>query len=346
LLFRHPAPSGEDRGEGKQTGSADSKSPHPNPLPKGEGTKPPLAIAPFDAKQAKEHQKRWAKHLGIPVEVTNTIGMKLVLIPPGEFDMGSTQEEVDLLLKEAREENYPSWYVEHLPAEAPRHRVRLTRPFYLGACEVTVGAFRRFVDATGYKTDAEKDGKGGYDMDEKGGWTQKPEFGWRNPGFAQTDEHPVVGVSWNDAAAFCQWLSRKEGKAYRLPTEAEWEYACRAGTTARWSFGNDETSLAQYGWFDGNFSGSSHPVGQKGASAWGLHDVHGNVWEWCADRFGQDYYAKSPGLDPVGPDSGTSRVLRGGGWDLAPLCSRSALRHWFFPAFRNCGLGFRLAKTP
>ena len=155
----------------------------------------------------------------------------------------------------------------------------------------------------------------------------------------------MVNVSWNDAVAFCQWLSRKEGKAYRLPTEAEWEHACRAGTTTRWSFGNDETALAQYAWFDGNSSRSSHPVGQKGASAWGLHDTHGNVWEWCADWFGQDYYAKSPGLDPAGPDSGESRVLRGGSWRDWPIGARSAFRSVYDPATRDNNLGFRLART-
>ena len=180
---------------------------------------PPPAVAPFDEKKAKEHQQGWAKHLGVPVEQTNSIGMKLVLIPPGEFMMGSTQEEVDQLLKDAKEKNYDHWYIERLPAEAPRHRVRLTKPLYLGVCEVTVGAFRRFVDETGYTTDAEKDGKGGFGRDEKGGWVQKPEFVCRNPGFTQTDANPVVNVGWNDAAAFCQWLSRKDGKEYRLPTE-------------------------------------------------------------------------------------------------------------------------------
>ena len=257
--------------------------------------------------------------------MTNSIGMKLVLIPPGEFDMGSTQEEVDQLLKEAKEKNYDAWYMDRLPAEAPRHRVRLTKPFYLGACEVTVGAFRRFVDDTGYKTDAEKDGKGGFGCDEKGVWAQKPEFVWRNPGFTQTDSHPVVNVSWNDAAAFCQWLSRKEGKEYRLPTEAQWEYACRAGSTTRYSFGDDATSLGEYAWYAGNSGSKTHPVGEKKPNAWGLYDMHGNVWEWCADWFAADYYAKSPTNDPVGPDSGASRVVAWGlvaddSPDRLPVC--------------------------
>ena len=111
--------------------------------------------------------------------------------------------------------------------EHPQHRVRITQAFYLGTHHVTVGQFRRFVADDDYKTDAEKDGKGGFGTDDEGHWARKPEYTWRNPGFAQTDEHPVVNVSWNDATAFCQWLSRKEGNTYRLPTEAEWEYAYR-----------------------------------------------------------------------------------------------------------------------
>ena len=241
----------------------------------------PLAIAPFDAKKAKEHQEAWAKHLGVPIETTNSVGMKLVLIPPGEFEMGSTQEEVDQLLKEAKEKNYEHWYMERTPCEAPRHLVRLTKPFYLGACVVTVGAFRRFVEDTKYRTDAEKDGKGCVGADENGVYVQKPEFDWRNPGFRQADSHPVVNVTWSDAAAFCQWLSRKEGKEYRLPTEAQWEYACRAGTTTRYSFGDDETSLGEYAWYVGNSGFKMHPVGEKKPNAWGLHDMHAHVLQWC-----------------------------------------------------------------
>ena len=275
---------------------------------------PSPAVAPFDEKKAKEHQQGWAKYLGVSVEQTNSIGMKLVLIPPGEFMMGSTQEDVDQLLKEAKEKNYVQWYIDPLPAEAPRHRVRLTKPFYVGACDVTVGTFQRFVDDTGYKTDAEKDSKGGSGVAEKGNWVQKPEFGWRNPSFAQTNAHPVVNVSWNDTAAFCQWLSRKEGKEYRLPTEAEWEYACRAGSTTRYSFGNDDGSLGNYAWYGENSGKKTHPVGEKKPNAWGLYDMHGNVWKWCADWYDRDYYAKSLADDPTGPVGGSRRVYRGGGW--------------------------------
>jgi formylglycine-generating enzyme required for sulfatase activity len=338
-------PPRERRGEGKPSKALASARHSPSDQPKRKGAAPPLAIAPFDTAAARNHQKAWADYLGVPVETTNSIGMKLVLIPPGEFDMGSTQEEVDQHLKEA-EKNYEQWYMEHLAAEAPRHRVRLTKPFHLGACEITVGAFRRFVDDTGYKSDAEKDGKGGYGLDEKGGWTQKPEFVWRNPSYPQTDAHPVVIVSWNDAAAFCQWLSRKESKEYRLATEAEWEYTCRAGSTTRYSFGDEEAALGDYAWWNGNSGGKAHPVGEKKPNDWGLYDMHGNVLEWCADWNDTKYYEKSPKDDPPGPTSGASRVLRGGSWNSRPGSPRSALRLGSSPDFRYDNLGFRVARTP
>ena len=306
---------------------------------------PPPAVAPFDVKKANEHQAVWAKHLGVPLEITNSIGMKMVLIPPGEFMMGSTQEEVDQLLKEAKEKNYDHWYIERLPAEAPRHRVRLTKPFYLGACDVTVGAFQRFVGDTGYKTDAEKDGNGGSGRDEKGGWVQKPEFVWRNSGFTQTDAHPVVNVSWNDAAAFCQWLSRKEGKEYRLPTEAQWEYACRAGSMTRYSFGDDDGSLGKYAWYGGS-GNKTHPVGEKKPNAWRLYDMHGNVWECCADWYDKDYYAKSLADDPTGPVRGLVPRVSRRGLGLRREYCRSADRYAGHPAVsRNYNLGFRVARV-
>src|SRR5262249_5278878 len=132
--------------------------------------------------------------------------------------------------------------------EHPQHEVRITRPFYLGVTEVTRGQFRLFVDEEGYRTEAEKDGKGGYGWnEEKKTFEQNPRYTWQSPGFEQTDEHPVVNVSWNDAQAFVGWLSRKEGETYRLPTEAEWEYACRAGTTTRYSCGDDPEGLVAVG---------------------------------------------------------------------------------------------------
>ena len=157
--------------------------------------------------------------------------MKLKLIPADEFLMGSPDTD-----KDAKDD------------EKPQHRVRITRPFYLGVHEVTRGQFRRFVDDSGYQTEAEKDGNGGLGWNEAANkFEQAPRYTWREPGFEQTDEHPVVNVSWNDAVAFAEWLGKKEGKTYRLPTEAEWEYACRAGTTTRYFCGDDAEALAEVG---------------------------------------------------------------------------------------------------
>jgi formylglycine-generating enzyme required for sulfatase activity len=239
--------------------------------------------------------------------ITNSIGMKLVLIPAGEFLMGSPDED-----REARDD------------EKPQHRVRITRPFYLGTTEVTRGQFRRFVDETGYRTEAD----------------------WNHPGFEQTDEHPVVKVNWNDAVAFAAWLSRKEGETYRLPTEAEWEYACRAGTTTRYSCGDDPEGLAAVG----NLAAQdgytyTAPVGRYKPNAWGLYDMDGNVWEWCSDGYAADYYKSSPVDDPPGSGGAPVRVIRGCGWDVVPGEARSANRDAHAPVIRRYHLGFRLARV-
>ena len=206
---------------------------------------------------------------------------------------------------------------------------------------------------------------------EAGGWgwdPDKKEFGfnekysWQNAGFEQTDEHPVVNVSWNDAVEFCKWLSRKEGKTYRLPTEAEWEYACRAGTTTRYYSGDDPETLAKVGnvadatakakfpdWTCTIKASDGYvftaPVGKFKPNSFGLYDMHGNAWQWCADWYGAEYYAKSPVDDPAGPDSGNVRVLRGGSWCRWPLSSRSATRYRYSPDFRYGYAGFRVART-
>jgi eukaryotic-like serine/threonine-protein kinase len=246
-------------------------------------------------------------------EIVNSIAMKLVLIPAGEFLMGSPLRQRGTSKE-----------------EKPQHVVRITRPFYMGMTEVTRGEFCRFVGDTGYQTEAEK--RGGHKT-------------WQDPGFEQTDEHPVVNVSWNDAVAFAEWLSQKEGPTYRLPTEAEWEYACRAGTTTRYSFGDDQSQLGEYAWFEGNSGDRTHPVGQKKANAWGLFDMHGNVWEWCWDWYADDYYKRSPTDDPRGPDEACTRVFRGGSWNIGPDYARSAFRMAYLPEHRFNGLGFRLARV-
>jgi formylglycine-generating enzyme required for sulfatase activity len=310
---------------------------------------PAPAIAPFDAATAKKHQEAWAKYLDEPVEQEVDLGdgvkLTMVLIPPGEFVMGSSAEERTPFLEEAKAAN-DRWAVERIPTEGPQHRVRITRAFWLGRHEVTVCQFRQFVNQTGYKTDAERDGKGGRGFVD-GQWIQDPRFVWHTgPGFEQTDEHPVANVSWNDAMAFCQWLSDKGGADYILPSEAQWEYACRAGTTTAWYCGDSDTALKEYAWFGSNSDGKTHPVGQLRPNGWSLHDVHGNVGEWCQDWYDDGYYANSPIEDPAGVSQGPSRVHRGAGWDIGARSCRSASRDGGGPAFRRSGLGFRVALVP
>jgi formylglycine-generating enzyme required for sulfatase activity len=293
-------------------------------------------------------------------QITNSIGMKLVLLPAGEFIMGSRQSREELVKMFAKYESNPVWSGHEYPA----HRVRITKPFFLGAHHVTVGQFRQFVTDAGYTSDAEKPGKkGSLGWDAAAGrHVFQAKCSWRNPGFEQTDEHPAVCLSWNDAVAFCEWLSRKEGKDYRLPSEAEWEYACRAGTTMQYWCGDDPEGLAQAANVadatakaklsslkstiiasDGYVFTS--PVGRFRANPFGLYDMHGNAMQWCADWYDARYYGASPANDPNGPDSGTRRVLRGSSWISWPSSNRSAFRGGFAPDTRSDFTGFRVART-
>ena len=304
--------------------------------PKKDADQPgPAANAAFDAKEAQEAS---AKQWGVPVETTNSIGMKLRLIPPGKFMMGSSKEEIDFWLKLKQD----GWYKDLLLSEGPQHEVEITQPFYMGQTDVTVGQFRQFVKATGYKTQAEREG-GAVRGFPNGGFKEVANTDWLNPGYAQTDDHPVVCVSWNDAVEFCQWLSKQEGKTYRLPTEAEWEYSCRAGSKGRWSFGDNEGELWDYARVGGNSQNHAWPVAGLKANAWGLYDMHGNVEQWCQDLFDPNYYKTSPPKDPPGPAAGDERVARGGFWlwDDA-WWSRSAMRHKHNPAGRANFIGFRV----
>jgi formylglycine-generating enzyme required for sulfatase activity len=293
-----------------------------------------------------------------PSDIVDSIGMTLKLVPAGEFQMGSPNCDPDA----------PS-------DETPQHRVRITKSFYLGMCPVTLGQFRRFVEAAGYRTEAEQDGEGGWGLDVAfGKWTQSLKYTWRTPGFDQTDEHPVVTVSWNDANAICAWLSQQEGQTYRLPTEAEWEYACRAGSETRYCFGDDPKRLPSFAWFAENSGRDvwnsrrvladsrrdparypaevarqccrSQQVGEKRPNAFGLHDMHGNVWEWCGDWYDAVYYRQSPTGDPRGPDRGAGRALQGGGWYFDSRFARSASRSRGAPEYRISVLGFGVARLP
>ena len=244
--------------------------------------------------------------------------------------------------------------------------MRITRPFYLGACHVTRGQFRQFLADTGYKTDAEKNAKSGacgWNPVKKTFTFQNEGYSWRKAGFEQTDEHPVINVSWNDAVAFCKWLSGKEGHSYRLPTEAEWEYACRAGTKTRYYNGDDPEKLAKVG--NGADAAArakrpdmthaikasngyvfTAPVGKFRPNAWGLYDMHGNAWQWCAGLVQREILRHIPGHRPICPGPDGNRVLRGGSWFNGPDRTRSARRDASPPSSRGDEVGFRVARTP
>jgi len=280
-------------------------------------TTPTPAIAPFDEKKAKEHQEAWSKYLGVPVEVTNVIGMKLVLIPPGEFQMGSPKGLIEEELKRHPDD---SWYGGRVLGEGPQHRVRITKPYRLGVTDVTQEEYQRVMGS--------------------------------NPSYFQGDlKRPVEQVSWDDAVEFCRRLSElpKEKSAerrYALPTEAQWEYACRAGTTTCWYSGDDEAGLADVAWFDTNAGAQTHPVGGKKPNAWGLYDMHGNVFEWCQDWYDREYYTSAPTDDPGGPPGGPMREVRGGSWRWPASYCRSAFRDWGPPGYRGNRLGFRVSAVP
>jgi sulfatase modifying factor 1 len=305
------------------------------------------------------------RRISHPRKLTNSIGMSLVLVDSGEFWMGSDETETELraagitLLPEAT-----------LDDERPRHRVRITRPFYLSAYETTVDQFRQFVTATRYKTEAETNGTGqGFDA-ANGYHYPKPEFNWRNTGYKQTGEHPVMNVSWKDALEFCRWLSNKENAKYRLPTEAEWEYACRAGTTTRFSTGDSLESLRGYCNIRDSYMESKLPnlrlsgypgvkfsdgtiftasVGSYKPNAWGLYDMHGNAWEWCFDANDADAYRGRTGTteDPVVTSAvGGYHIIRGGGWYSFPIDVRIANRVRPSPTIGYADDCFRVVREP
>jgi formylglycine-generating enzyme required for sulfatase activity len=273
--------------------------------------------------------------------VLRCIPMKMVRIPRGTFRMGSPAAEKD------RRDN------------ERQHEVEITRDFAMSVHEVTVGQFRAFVAATNYRTDAEKDEEGGYGYNAATGRIEgpHPKYTWRNTGWAQPDAHPVVNVTWNDAVAFCAWLRKVEDQHYRLPTEAEWEYACRAGTQGRFHSGDDEHRLRLFANLGHRAfpRGSAEswtkpekaepiftvPVGQFQPNAFGLYDMHGNAWEWCQDWYEEHYYRMSPRQDPQGPVAGNVRVLRGGSF-TSPVWHCRAASRFEIQATRSCSIGFRV----
>jgi len=263
-----------------------------------------------------------AKPKELVLDLGDKVTLKLLQIPAGKFLMGSPKDEKD----RGDDEGMPpgKWVNGN-----PQFEVTISKPFYVGVYEVTVAQYAQFVKDTGQKHD--------------------------EPDFKQTGDHPVVNVSWDDAQAFCAWLSKKTGKTVTLPTEAQWEYACRAGSKTRFGFGDDDADLCKYGnycdksntneltWQDKEHNDGfdkTAPVGSLQPNAWGLYDMHGNVWEWCADYYGEYTGA---GADPTGPKDGSLRVLRGGSWHGTPRYCRSARRGGGNPVTRIDFFGFRVA---
>lgn len=302
--------------------------------------------------------------VGAKVELTNSIGMKLVQIPAGEFLMGNTAAEVNRLVQEFSDFGFEKEFADR---EQPQHRVRISQPFFMGKFEVTKGEFAKFVVAENYQTEPESDGQGGwgYDAGKKEFENRKLTYTWRNTGWTPYDDsHPVVNVTWNDAKAFCAWLSRKEGQTYRLPRESEWEYACRAGTATRHPGGDDTASLARIAniadqsmkripgaedftvaSFDDGHKFTA-PVGSFAANGFGLHDMIGNAQEWCEDVYDEKAYGKRGALtvDPLVTSGSTYQVVRGGSWYSMPWYVHSALRLHNSPAGRNGTTGFRVVR--
>jgi len=274
------------------------------------------------------------------LEVAEGLSIDVARVPAGKFTMGSPKNEKC-----------------HSKVESPMREVTITRDFLMSKCEITRAQFAAFVKAAGYKTDAEKDGIG-FAWDGKK-WDKVKGISWQDIGYRQSDNHPVVGLTYNDAVAFCKWVSTRTGRTARLPTEAEWEYAARAGTQTVFAFGAtladakgaaniaDKTALTRFKKWkhfpveDGYVFTS--PVGSFKPNAFGLYDMHGNVWEWCSDWWARDY-SKAATVDPQGPKSGRKRVIRGGSWMSSPPFARVAHRRDCPPKGRGCDniVGIRL----
>lgn len=216
--------------------------------------------------------------------------------------------------------------------EQPVHEVCVD-DFYMGKYEVTIDQYRQYLQATG--------NTGGVDWDDDDcPLRNNSSYSLSGNKFGDDDNKPMVEVSWEGARDMARWLSRNSRGEYRLPTEAEWEYAARSGgKREKYSGGNNVDEVA---WYDGNSNDRTHRVGTKAANGLGLHDMSGNVYEWCSDRYDSDYYGTSPRNNPEGPSSGSDRVFRGGGWDGDSRIVRSAYRNWYWPDGTNDGLGFRL----
>jgi len=278
------------------------------------------------------------------LKLSGDASMDFVWIPPGTYYRGSAPDDPD-----AR------------PDEAPRRKIRISRGFWMSRFEITVAQFSAFANASSYRTTAEYTG-GAWILTPSGKREWRRGLTWISPPFPQGPDHPVTMVSWDDAKAFCAWLSDQCGREVRLPSEAEWEYACRAGTDTRFYWGNDmmegvtwmngadlclqrrfrEWVTAPY---DDGFLFTA-PVGSYQGNAWGLYDMHGNVWEWCEDWYSETFYASGPDTDPVCEETEGRRCVRGGSWLWYPVFARSSMRMKYAPSYITNDLGFRVVLVP
>ena len=264
-----------------------------------------------------------AKTLGLPVAFENSIGMRFVLIPPGTFMMGSRDSAAEVARRCAMPNAQAGWFHD----EHPRHKVTLTSAFYMAVHEVTQGAYEAVTNP-----------KPGKNASKKKVDDYPAEFRGTN--------NPVGKVSWSDGEKFCKTLSKRDARKYALPTEAQWEYACRAGTVTPFCFG-ETISTGQVNYHGDYTYGKGRkgknrekplPVGSLPPNAWGLYDMHGNVSEWCVDRYGE--YGSAGESDPKGPAEGRNRLLRGGSWRSYPGACRSAFR--LRSDARSYNIGFRV----
>ncbi|MBU0480697.1 MAG: formylglycine-generating enzyme family protein [Proteobacteria bacterium] len=265
-------------------------------------------------------------------------GMEFTRIQGGCFQMGQGESEKETL------ERLPSLFSSraNFGDELPRHEV-CVGDYALSSHEVTVAEFRTFTEETAYRTDAEVDG-GCMEYPIPGYRWKTADRTWLDPGFRQKDNEPVVCVSYYDAVAFANWLSEKDGKRkFRLPTEAEWEYAVREGGGDKVYGAADE--LGETGWFVENSPRRTSPVATGKANALGISDLNGNVWEWVGDTYAGDYYRTSPRQNPTGAAAGPFKVVRGGSWNSFAWHCRAANREFLQPVHRDTATGFRLLFT-
>ncbi|MFG0249402.1 MAG: formylglycine-generating enzyme family protein [Phycisphaeraceae bacterium JB051] len=286
--------------------------------------------------------------------ITNSLQIQLTRIEPGQFIMGSPVSNEQLIERFTFTGNSAE-------DEFPAHKVRITKPFFMATTHVTRKQFAAFIKDTSYQTTAEKAGFG-YGMTQTEVWGKKSGLTWHHPGYKQADDHPVVCVSYYDAMAFCQWLSQREKRSYNLPTEAQWEYACRAGTTSIFWWGDDMNGAqGKENLHDGSYDdwyatlipnrfkrwlywedgyAQTSPVGHYQANPWGLYDMLGNANQWVRDWYGP--YDKNPQTNPIGPDRAGFRIFRGGGWFPLPHYARASKRNKVDGSFTSNCLGFRI----